>query len=75
MGKHKDFSKSGKEHILMDEQLGLSNSKTTALMGCSRSALVRTYQKWFMEGKPIPNNRMMRSQDSLMHMGNKDWPL
>ena len=51
MGKCKDVSDFDKGQIVMARRLGQSISKTAALVGCSRSAVVRTYQKWSKEGK------------------------
>ncbi|ROL51382.1 hypothetical protein DPX16_22478 [Anabarilius grahami] len=46
MGKRKDLSEFNKGYILMARQPGQSISKTAALVGCSRSAVVSIYQKW-----------------------------
>ncbi|ROL46605.1 hypothetical protein DPX16_3702 [Anabarilius grahami] len=46
MGKHKDLSEFDKDQIVMARRLGQSISKTAALVGCSRSAVVSIYQKW-----------------------------
>lgn len=52
MGKRKDLSDFDKGQIVMAKRLGQSNSQTAALVGCSRSAVIRTYQIWSKEGKP-----------------------
>lgn len=39
--------------IVMIIQLGQSISETAALLGCSRSAAVSTYQKWSKRGKAM----------------------
>ncbi|ROL41563.1 hypothetical protein DPX16_6961 [Anabarilius grahami] len=49
MGKHKDL----KGQIVMARRLGQSISKTAALVGCSRSAVVSIYQKWSKEGTVV----------------------
>ncbi|ROL46548.1 hypothetical protein DPX16_21732 [Anabarilius grahami] len=46
MGKRKDLSEFDKGQIVMARRLGQSISKTSALVGCSRSAVVSIYQKW-----------------------------
>ncbi|MBN3298950.1 NXF1 factor, partial [Amia calva] len=53
MGKRKDLSDFDKGQIVMARRLGQSISKTAALVGCSRSAVVSTYQKWSKEGKAV----------------------
>ena len=40
MGKRKDFSKFDKGLVVMARRLGQNISKTAALVGCSRSAVV-----------------------------------
>ncbi|ROL45424.1 hypothetical protein DPX16_2349 [Anabarilius grahami] len=49
MGKRKDLSEFGKGQIVM----GQSISKTAALVGCSRSAVVSIYQKCSEEGTVV----------------------
>ncbi|KAK3557043.1 hypothetical protein QTP70_024260 [Hemibagrus guttatus] len=46
MGKRKDLSEFDKGQIVMARPLDQSISKTAALVGCSRSAVVSIYQKW-----------------------------
>ena len=53
MFKRKDLSNFDKGQIVIARQLGQSLSKTTALVGCSWSAVVSTYQKWSKEGKAL----------------------
>ncbi|ROL45968.1 hypothetical protein DPX16_4782 [Anabarilius grahami] len=53
MGKRKDLSEFDKDQIAMARRLGQSISKTAALVGCSRSAVVSIYQKWFKEGTVV----------------------
>ncbi|ROL41793.1 hypothetical protein DPX16_9384 [Anabarilius grahami] len=45
MGKRKDLSEFDKDQIVMARRLDQSISKTAALVGCSRSAVVSIYQK------------------------------
>nr|XP_055063695.1 fibroblast growth factor receptor 1-A-like isoform X2 [Misgurnus anguillicaudatus] len=52
-GKRKDLSDFDKGQIVMARRLGQSISKTAALVGCSQSAVVSTYQKWSKEGKEV----------------------
>uniref|UniRef100_A0AAY4BY98 Transposase Tc1-like domain-containing protein n=1 Tax=Denticeps clupeoides TaxID=299321 RepID=A0AAY4BY98_9TELE len=49
----KDLSDFQKGQIVMARRLGQSISQTAELVGCSRAAVVRTYQKWCKEGKPV----------------------
>ncbi|ROL49707.1 hypothetical protein DPX16_16033 [Anabarilius grahami] len=51
MGKRKDLSEFDKGQIVMARRLGQSISKTAALVGCSRSAVV--HQKWSKEGTVV----------------------
>ena len=74
MGQRKDVSDFDKGQIVMARQLDQSISTTAALVGCSRSAVVRTYQKWSKEGKPV-NRRQGQTQGSLMHVGSEGWPV
>ncbi|MCI4384884.1 hypothetical protein PGIGA_G00043950 [Pangasianodon gigas] len=53
MGKGKDLSDFDKGQIVMARRLGQSISKTAGLVGCSRYAVVSTYQKWSKEGQPV----------------------
>lgn len=53
MGKRKDLSDFDKGQIVMARRLGLSISKTAELVGCSRFAVVSTFQKWSKEGHPV----------------------
>ncbi|KAK3518152.1 hypothetical protein QTP70_033248, partial [Hemibagrus guttatus] len=46
MDKRKDFSEFYKGQIVLARRLDQSISKTAALVGCSRSAVVSIYQKW-----------------------------
>ena len=50
MGNRKDLSEFDVGQTVMARRLGHSTSKTAALVGCSRSAVVRIYQKWSKEG-------------------------
>ncbi|KAK3528122.1 hypothetical protein QTP86_023845 [Hemibagrus guttatus] len=50
MGKHKDLSEFDKGQIVKARQLDQSLSKTAALVGCSRPAVVSIYEKWSKEG-------------------------
>ncbi|KAM8882716.1 uncharacterized protein ACB058_002375 isoform 3-T6 [Synchiropus picturatus] len=53
MGKRKDLTDYDKGQIVMARRLGQSISNTAALVGCSRSVVVSTYQKWSKEGNPV----------------------
>ncbi|XP_072512438.1 putative high mobility group protein B1-like 1 [Salminus brasiliensis] len=53
MGKAKDLSDFDKGQIVMARRLGQSISQTAGLVGCSRCAVVKTYQKWSKEGPPV----------------------
>ncbi|KAK3516229.1 hypothetical protein QTP70_006376 [Hemibagrus guttatus] len=53
MGKCKDLSEFDKGQIVMARRLDQSISKTAALVGCSRSAVVSIYQKWSKEGTVV----------------------
>lgn len=57
MGKGKDLSDFDKGQIVMARRLGQSISKTAGLVGCSRYAVVSTYQKWTKEGHPVNRRR------------------
>ncbi|KAK3556915.1 hypothetical protein QTP70_022417 [Hemibagrus guttatus] len=50
MDKRKDLSEFDKGQIVMARPLDQSISKTAALVGCSRSAVISIYQKWSREG-------------------------
>ncbi|MBN3307699.1 PTH1R protein, partial [Amia calva] len=65
MDKRKDLSDFDKGQIVMTRRLGQSISKTAALMGCSRSAVVSTYQKWSKEGKAV-NRRQGHGRPRLI---------
>ncbi|KAI1887120.1 hypothetical protein AGOR_G00202860 [Albula goreensis] len=65
MGKRKDLSDFDKGQIVMARRLGQSISKTAALVGCSRSAVVSTYQKWYKEGKAV-NRRQGHGRPRLI---------
>ncbi|KAK3561111.1 hypothetical protein QTP86_028314 [Hemibagrus guttatus] len=71
MGKRKDLSEFDKGQIVMARRLDQSISKTAALVGCSRSAVVSIFQKWSKDGT---DDKVMRGQGSLMHVGSKGWP-
>ncbi|KAK3528007.1 hypothetical protein QTP86_013117 [Hemibagrus guttatus] len=53
MGKRKDLSEFDKGQIVVARRLDQSISKTAALVGCSRSAVVSIYQKWSKEGTVV----------------------
>ncbi|ROL47293.1 hypothetical protein DPX16_16881 [Anabarilius grahami] len=53
MGKRKNLSEFDKGQIVMARRLGQSISKTAALVGCSRSAVVSIDQKWSKEGTVV----------------------
>ncbi|KAK3551220.1 hypothetical protein QTP70_013834 [Hemibagrus guttatus] len=62
-GKCKDLSEFDKGQIVMARQLDQSISKTAALVGCSRSAVVSIYQKWSKEGTVV----IMSTNEGLAH--------
>ncbi|KAK3510447.1 hypothetical protein QTP70_006837 [Hemibagrus guttatus] len=53
MDKRKDLSEFDKNQIVMSRPLDQNISKTAALVGCSRSAVVSIYQKWSKEGTVV----------------------
>jgi len=53
MGKRKDLREFDKGQIVMARRLGQSISKTAALVGCSRSAVVSIYQTWSKDGTVV----------------------
>ncbi|KAK3553370.1 hypothetical protein QTP70_003533 [Hemibagrus guttatus] len=53
MGKCKDLREFDKGQIVMARRLDQSISKTAALVGCSRSAVVSIYQKCSKEGTVV----------------------
>ncbi|KAK3511935.1 hypothetical protein QTP70_027585 [Hemibagrus guttatus] len=63
MGKRKDLSEFDKGQIVMARPLYQSIPKTAALVGCSWSAVVSIYQKWFKEGTVV-NQRQPRLNDA-----------
>ncbi|ROL41817.1 hypothetical protein DPX16_9408 [Anabarilius grahami] len=70
MGERKDLSEFDKGQIVMARQLSQSISKTAALVGCSRSAVVSIYQKWFKEGTVV-NRRQGHGRQRLI----EGWPV
>ena len=74
MVKRKDVSDFDKGQIVMSTRLGQSISRTAALVGCSRSAVVRTYQKWSKEGKLV-NRQQGQTRGSFIHVGSEGWPV
>ncbi|KAK3536469.1 hypothetical protein QTP86_013796, partial [Hemibagrus guttatus] len=65
MDKSKDLSEFEKGQIVMARQLDQSISKTAALVGCSRSAVVSIYQKWSKEGTVV-NQRQGHGRPRLI---------
>lgn len=65
MGKRKDLSDFHKGQIVMARRLGQSISETAGLVGCSRSAVVSTFQKWSKEGQPV-NRRQGHGRPRLI---------
>ncbi|CAI5647008.1 unnamed protein product [Oreochromis niloticus] len=65
MGKRKDLTDFDKGQIVMARRLGQSISKTAALVGCSRSAVVSIYQKWSKEGTVV-NHRQGHGRPRLI---------
>ncbi|KAK3544763.1 hypothetical protein QTP86_026782, partial [Hemibagrus guttatus] len=53
MDKCKDLSEFDKGQIVVVRRLDQNISKTAALVGCSRSAVVSIYQKWSKEGTVV----------------------
>ncbi|ROL46053.1 hypothetical protein DPX16_1960 [Anabarilius grahami] len=68
MGKRKDLSEFDKGRIVMARRLGQSISKTAALVGCSRSAVVSIYQKCSKEGTVLNRRQGHGRPRSLMHV-------
>ncbi|KAM9476718.1 uncharacterized protein Hap1MRO34_009737 isoform 1-T6 [Clarias gariepinus] len=65
MGKRKDLNDFEKGQIVMARRLGQSISQTAGLVGCSRYAVVSTYQKWSKEGQPV-NRRLGHGRPRLI---------
>ncbi|KAE8297395.1 Transposable element Tcb1 transposase Transposable element Barney transposase [Larimichthys crocea] len=65
MGKNKDLSDFDKGQIVVARRLGHSISKTAALVGCSRSAVVSIYQQWSKEGTAV-NRRQGHGRPRLI---------
>lgn len=65
MGKGKDLSDFEKGQIVMARRLGQSISKTASIVGCSRAAVVSTFQKWSKEGKLV-NQRLGHGRRRLI---------
>ena len=74
MCQRKDVSYFDEGQIVLARRSGQSICSTAALVGCSRSAVVRAYQKWSKEGEPV-NRRQGQTRGSLMHMGSEGWPV
>ena len=74
MGQRKDVSDFDEGQIVLARRSGQSISSTAALVGCSQSAVVRTYQKWSKEGEPL-NRWQGQTRGSLMHVGSEGWPV
>lgn len=51
MGKAADLSEFDRGQIVMARRLGTSISETARLVGCSRPAVVSTYEKWLNDGE------------------------
>ncbi|XP_056401403.1 acidic leucine-rich nuclear phosphoprotein 32 family member E isoform X3 [Hyla sarda] len=68
MGKRKDLSDLTdfeKGQIVMAMRLGESISKTAGLVGCSRYAVVSTYQNWSEEGQPLNRRRLIEEEEPV----------
>ncbi|KAK3569752.1 hypothetical protein QTP86_004077 [Hemibagrus guttatus] len=65
MGKRKDLNEFDKVQIVMARRLDQSISKTAALVGCSRSAVVSIYQKWSKKGT-VANPRQGHGRPRLI---------
>ncbi|KAK3532691.1 hypothetical protein QTP86_028059 [Hemibagrus guttatus] len=59
MDKRKDLSEFDKDQIVMARPLDQSISKTAALVGCSRSAVVSICQKWSKEGTVMFTRKLL----------------
>ncbi|XP_071971093.1 acidic leucine-rich nuclear phosphoprotein 32 family member E isoform X1 [Engystomops pustulosus] len=73
MGQRKDLSDLSnfdKGQIVMAMRLGESISKTAGLVGCSRSAVVSTYQNWSKEGQ-TGNRRQPIEEEEAVVQGEK----
>ncbi|KAK3511122.1 hypothetical protein QTP70_032105 [Hemibagrus guttatus] len=65
MGKCMDFCEFDQGQIVMARPLDQNISKTTAFVGCSRSAVVSIYQKWSKEGTVV-NRRQGHGRPRLI---------
>ncbi|KAK3527356.1 hypothetical protein QTP86_021934, partial [Hemibagrus guttatus] len=65
MDKRKDLNEFDKGQIVMSSGPDQSISKTAALVGCSRSAVVSIYQKWSKEGTVV-NRRQGHGRTRLI---------
>lgn len=65
MGKGKDLSDFEKGQIVMARRLGRSISKTASVVGCSRSAVVSTFQRWSKQGRLV-NQRQGHGRPRLI---------
>ncbi|XP_066465270.1 acidic leucine-rich nuclear phosphoprotein 32 family member E isoform X1 [Eleutherodactylus coqui] len=73
MGKRKelsDLTNFDKGQIVMAMRLGESISKTAGLVGCTRCAVVSTYQNWSEEGQPA-NRRQLIEEEEAVERGEK----
>ncbi|XP_040268632.1 acidic leucine-rich nuclear phosphoprotein 32 family member E isoform X1 [Bufo bufo] len=73
MGKRKDLSDLSnfdKGQIVMAMRLGESISKTAGLVGCTRYAVVSTYQNWSEEAQP-GNRRQLIEEEVAVERGEK----
>ncbi|ROL54058.1 hypothetical protein DPX16_10481 [Anabarilius grahami] len=68
MGKREDLIEFDKSQIVRARRLGQSISKTAALVGCSRSAVISIYQKWSKEGTVV-NQRQGHGRPRLIDAG------
>lgn len=65
MGKGKDLSDFEKGQIVMARRLGRSISSTASVVGCSRSAVVSTFQRWSRQGRLV-NRRQGHGRPRLI---------
>ncbi|KAK3543475.1 hypothetical protein QTP70_022071 [Hemibagrus guttatus] len=70
MDKRKDLSKFDKGQIVMARPLDQNISKTAALVGGSRSSVVRIYRKWAKEGTVV-NRRQGYRCESIIYKWRK----
>ncbi|GFW73497.1 transposable element Tcb1 transposase [Trichonephila clavipes] len=81
MGNAADLSDFDRGQIVMAKMLGISISKTSRLVGCSRSTVVSTYAKWMNDGETSsrrhgvgrPNDIKEKSNRRRSRMVKQNW--